>query len=150
MVRSAGSENEYTVPEHNKGWFTIQTTKWGTFKLVTDTTAPKISLNQRSIPKPAPKGKRTSKVNALKTNRLPMAKGSLYFNITDSQVGVKNVKAYLNNEWILPVPEGKGVYRFDIGSNQALGSPILDIMVLDYCGNRAVFRQELENDTSAH
>ena len=150
MVRSAGSENEYTVPEHNKGWFTIQTTKWGTFKLVTDTTAPKISLNQRSIPKLKQKGKKKSKVPAPKSQKLPMAKGSVYFNISDAQIGIKTVKAFINDRWILPVPEGKGLFRFDLGTDLPPGIHVLDIEAFDYCGNRMRLRQDLENIDSAH
>ena len=150
MLRSLGSENEFTVPEFKSGWYKVQTTKWGTFQLVTDTTAPKISLNTRSIPKPKQKGKKKSKVHAPKTQRLPMAKGSIYLNISDSQVGVKTVKAFINNKWVLPVPEGKGLFRFDLGSDLPAGPHFLDIEAFDHCGNRASFRQELENINPAH
>ena len=150
MLRSLGSENEFTMPEFKEGWFSVQTTKWGTFQLVTDTTAPKISLNTRSLPKPKQKGKKKSKVPAPKPQRIPMARGSIYFNISDSQVGIKTVKAYINNKWILPVPEGKGLFRFDLGSDLPPGNHFLDIVAFDHCGNRASFRQELENINPAH
>jgi hypothetical protein len=79
-----------------------------------------------------------------------MAKGSVYFNISDTQVGVKTVKAFINDRWILPVPEGKGLFRFDLGTDLPPGSHVLDIEAFDYCGNRAWFRQDLENIDSAH
>jgi hypothetical protein len=65
-------------------------------------------------------------------------------------VGIKTVKAYINNKWILPVPEGKGLFRFDLGSDLPPGNHFLDIVAFDHCGNRASFRQELENINPAH
>jgi hypothetical protein len=150
MLRTQGSEKEFTLPEFNAGWFSVQTTKWGTFQCVTDTTAPKISLNPRSVPKLKQKGKKKSKVPAPKLQKLPMAKGSVYFNISDTQVGVKTVKAFINDRWILPVPEGKGLFRFDLGTDLPPGSHVLDIEAFDYCGNRMRLRQDLENIDSAH
>jgi hypothetical protein len=150
IFRSLGDEKEFMVPEFKAGWYKVQTTKWGTFQLVTDTTAPKISLNTRSIPKPKQKGKKKKTAPVPQKQQVPMPNGYIYFNITDSQVGVKTVKAFLNNKWILPIPVEKGLFRFNLDANLPTGNYLLDIEVLDFCGNQALFRQELEKQPPAN
>ena len=64
-----------------KDWLSIQTKKFGTYKLITDTLPPKI--------------------NHLGTNKVKYFNQTLNFRVTDDLSGIEDYHVYINDKWVL-------------------------------------------------
>jgi len=105
---------------YNNGWLEAKTRTAGEFYIETDTISPQIKL--------LPRNKISKKIQ---------------WKISDSQSGIKNYNLFIDQKWQLLEYEYKGSYVFFEPPTTLKGSHHIKVVVMDRCGNEAVWEQQV-------
>lgn len=153
IVRRVG-EKEVSLGGYWQGtWLSANTTEFGDFRVVADTTAPQIRYvkTTKKTKKPAKKnkrknGKRSSPVKvSVGPPVYPPASGTARFRLSDNYAGYFDVQAWLNGEWILLEPDEAGkVYTYRFADHLEQGVYCIRISATDGSVNTGTFELEFE------
>jgi hypothetical protein len=120
MISEGKSESGKAATPVGEGWYQASNRGFGTYRLVVDTTAPRI----------APLGRLTGNLKGAPAIR---------FGITDAAAGVKRVRGEIDGKWVLFEQHGSiWTYRFD--SHCPPGKHLLVLTATDALNNTSHYR----------
>lgn len=152
IVRQTGNK-EVSLGGYWVGdWLSGKTTEFGDFKVVADTIPPKITYIKSHVrkAKASPKKKKSQpktigNVSDEKPPEYPKAVGTARFRIREFHSGLKDIHAWLNDQWVLLEPDDEtGVYMYPFPDDLKPGVQCLRISVTDGSGNTGQLEMEFE------
>ena len=136
IVRQGGKSKEALSSTIDGNWLKATSNAFGDFFVQVDTIAPTISriATVSKAPAKKKKGKKSEKPTIVVTNL--KAEGTIKFKIYDALSGVKQINAWLDEEWILLEPAaGANEWKFKFPENLSEGEHTFQIEAIDKSGN---------------
>jgi hypothetical protein len=122
---SDGSKQEYVETTYDKDFLQIKALKFGTYKIICDTTKPNIKI-----------------INYTKTN-FSGSKKKLIWQISDNESKIKKYDVYINGVWTPANYEYKTKQLDAIYECPSKNVDCIRIEVTDVCGNKQILESEI-------